>query len=128
MSTPINQLPPGQPVANDPILVQQIIKESMQEQNYSSRQQPIQELQYSPQQQYQRPMTSPSYYKPLVNQKPFDYMKIIKDIFLVAIIVFISQMSSITDFIKTYITSNELNIIIRSLLAGTSYVGLDIIF
>ena len=127
MSTPISQLPPhGQPVANDPVLVQQIIKESMGIQN----EQPPQSSS-----QQQRPILPPSNinsgyippsYRP--QQKDVDCMQLLKGIILVSALVFISQMPSLREYVSLYIPQNDLNLIIRALLAGVSYVGLDLVF
>lgn len=124
MSTPINQLPPGQPVANDPNLVQQILKEAMPQD--SPQPQPQPQPQLPPLKEYQRPMLShPSYYPP---KQGLDYMSMIKSLILVSALVFISQMPSLKDYISLYVPQNDLNLILRALLAGASYVGLDMVF
>lgn len=126
MSTPINQLPPGQPISNDPILVQQIIQESMGQQNQQNQYQEKRPNIPIPQQMAYMPKPLPPPY--LQKESNIDYMKMVKSLILVAILVFISQMPSLIEYISVYIPQNDLNLIIRALLAGASYVGLDIIF
>lgn len=124
MSTPINQLPPSEPIANDPGLVQFIIKESM---NESQQQLP----QTQPQLPQTIPILSPSYYpkyKQHYKSESVDYMNIIKKIIIVSILVFIVQVKSIKEYIRLYISSKELNLLIRALIAGMSYIGLDMVF
>lgn len=127
MSTPISQLPPhGQPVANDPVLVQEIIKESMGIQNEQNK---SPQIQVQPNQRPQIPSPNgyiPPSYRP--QHKDIDYMHLLKGIILVSALVFISQMPSLRDYISLYIPQNDLNLIVRALLAGVSYVGLDLVF
>lgn len=120
MSTPINQLPPGQPISNDPVLVQQIIQESLG----NEEKRPIIP---NPQQQHMAyiPRPLPFY---LQKDNSIDYKKMAKRIILVAIVVFTSQIHSFIEYISVYIPQNDLNLLIRALLAGISYVGLEFVF
>ena len=112
MSTPISQLPPhGQPVANDPELVQQIIKESMGIQNDKSPQTHVQQRPQMP-----TPISSNSGYIPpsyRPQNKDIDYMHLLKGIILVSALVFISQMPSLKEYIALYIPQNDLNLIVN---------------
>jgi hypothetical protein len=127
MSTPISQLPPhSQPVANDPVLVQQIIKESIGVQNEKT---PQTQIQQRPQISFPNSSMSgyiPPSYRP--QHKDIDYMHLLKGIILVSALVFISQMPSLREYVSLYIPQNDLNLIVRALLAGVSYVGLDMVF
>ncbi len=130
MSTPIAQLPPGQPIANDPFLVQQILRESNPEIN-SQHQQPQEYVQQYPQKASHLPFypNNPSIPKFYPKQSyNIDYPNLIKKILLVACLVFISQLSSIKQFIGEYVSNKDLNILIRSLSMGFLYIGLDVIF
>ncbi len=124
MSTPINQLPPGQPITNDPVLVQQIIQESIGN-NQQPKQEQIRPIIPNPQQMTYMPKHQSVYVN---KQTSIDYMKMIKSLILVAILVFISQMPSFIEYIRLYIPQNDLNLMLRALFAGASYVGLDMIF
>ena len=123
MSTPINQLPPGQPIANDPTLVQQILRET-QVQHQSPRPEPQDYYQQQP-----RPMLQNN----VVQQRQpnyltgFNYMEMVKHIILVAALVFLSQIPSVKEMVSTYIPDN-FNLIVRSLIAGVSFIGLEQLF
>ena len=123
-STPINQLPQGQPIANDPVLVQQILKEAMGQQPIQPQQQP-QPIHQAP---IPPPMLSPSYYPKPASTMEMDYGNMLKGFILVAVLVFISQMPSLKEYIGTYIPQHDLNLIVRAVLAGASYVGLEMLF
>jgi hypothetical protein len=91
-------------------------------QNDNTPQPQLQERPYIP---------SPSSYIPpsyRQQQKDIDYMQLLKGIILVSALVFISQMPSLKEYIALYIPQNDLNLIVRALLAGVSYVGLDQLF
>lgn len=121
LATPINQLPRAQPISNDPILVQEILKESLNvEQNIREHQKEIQH---------------PNYINPYIQQKisnlhqnNFDYTSMIKSLILVSIMVFIVQLPSLKQYIMLYIPQDDLNLLFRCILAGTSYIGLNFIF
>ena len=122
MSTPINQLPPGQPVANDPALVQQILRET-QVQHQSPRP--------DPQDYYQQPRPILQHHA-IQQRQPnyltrFNYMEMVKHIILVATLVFLSQIPSVKEMVSTYIPDN-FNLIVRSLIAGVSFIGLEQVF
>lgn len=125
LATPINQLPPAQPIANDPVLVQEILKESMniQQEQLNQNQQPN-EPQF---QKYQNPYIINKHMY-LQNNQYIDYISMIKNLILVAIMVFIVQIPSLKEYITLYIPQNDLNLLFRCILAGVSYIGLDLIF
>ena len=127
MSTPISQLPPSQPIANDPVLVQQILREvnPPQQQQGNLPMLPQQQVNYPNQLQNPSSYALPQYKR--VSTEPLDYMSMAKKIIIVACLVFVSQITPVKESIKEYM-SNDLSLIVRSLIAGISYVGLDMVF
>ncbi len=125
LATPINQLPPAQPIANDPILVQEILKESMNLQN----EQNLHKQDQNPQiQNHINPYNPYIIKSQQLQQNQYDYTSMIKNLILVSIMVFLVQMPTLKEYITLYIPQNDLNLLFRCLIAGISYVGLNLIF
>lgn len=126
MSTPINQLPPGQPVANDPQLVQQILKEYHQtthvqgEQNNKSVSEELHESSH-------KNMLPLVYHSPIKQTQYIDYTSIIKNIIMVFFVSFLSHVSTFREMLEPYVPNNA-NLLVRCLLAGIGYAGLTILF
>ncbi len=121
LATPINQLPPAQPITNDPILVQEILKESIT----------------IPSVQIQSSMPIQNSYNSYISKLPTqnsiqnqyqDPNYLIKSFVLVTIVVFIVQISFLKEYIRLYIPQDELNLLIRCMIAGFCYLGLNFIF
>lgn len=122
MSTPISQLPPGQPIANDPELVQHILKEANTQQlhHIEQPQQIFKHSSYFPLKQIETPEIS--------NSSHFNLLQLLKKFVLITLSFIIFQLSCIKEFISEYCLNRDLNMILRSILGSLSYLLFEFIF
>jgi hypothetical protein len=121
MSTPISQLPPGQPIANDPELVQHILKEANAQQLHQIEQpqQIFKHSSYFPLKQIETPE---------ISTPQFNLLQLLKKFVLITLSFILFQLSCIKEFISEYCLNRDLNMILRSILGGLSYLLFEFIF